>query len=160
MPDMNVKNYLPLVLLVSLITACGSEDETATPDVPSSNTAPPAAPAAAPATAPVNNTTAPASGIALNPEHGKPGHRCDIAVGAPLNSPPGNTNSATTLPANPVQAAPTPAPSPAPANNLTPSKGVINPSLNPNALNPAHGQPGHRCDIAVGAPLNSQPSKQ
>jgi hypothetical protein len=25
---------------------------------------------------------------ALNPEHGKPGHRCDIAVGAPLNSKP------------------------------------------------------------------------
>lgn len=24
-------------------------------------------------------------------------------------------------------------------------------------MNPAHGQPGHRCDIAVGAPLNSKP---
>lgn len=28
------------------------------------------------------------------------------------------------------------------------------------ALNPAHGQPGHRCDIAVGQPLNSQPKPQ
>jgi len=28
------------------------------------------------------------------------------------------------------------------------------------ALNPAHGQPGHRCDIAVGAPLNSAPAAQ
>ena len=27
------------------------------------------------------------------------------------------------------------------------------------ALNPAHGQPGHRCDIKVGAPLDSSPSK-
>lgn len=24
-------------------------------------------------------------------------------------------------------------------------------------MNPAHGQPNHRCDIAVGAPLNSKP---
>lgn len=157
---MKLRSFLPLVLFISLITACGSEDETATPDVPASSTATQAAPAAAPAPAPVNNSTAPATGIALNPEHGKPGHRCDIAVGAPLNSSPGNTNSATTLPATPVQAAPTPAPAPTPANNLTPTKGVINTSLNPTALNPAHGQPGHRCDIAVGAPLNSQPTKQ
>ncbi|MCM5663791.1 hypothetical protein [Galbibacter mesophilus] len=27
-----------------------------------------------------------------------------------------------------------------------------------NGLNPAHGQPGHRCDIAVGAPLTSPSS--
>jgi hypothetical protein len=25
-------------------------------------------------------------------------------------------------------------------------------------MNPQHGQPGHRCDIAVGAPLNSKPA--
>jgi len=25
-------------------------------------------------------------------------------------------------------------------------------------MNPPHGQPGHRCEIAVGAPLNSQPA--
>jgi hypothetical protein len=24
-------------------------------------------------------------------------------------------------------------------------------------MNPAHGQPNHRCDIAVGEPLNSKP---
>ena len=28
-----------------------------------------------------------------------------------------------------------------------------------NGLNPAHGQPGHRCDIAVGQPLSSAPVK-
>ena len=28
------------------------------------------------------------------------------------------------------------------------------------ALNPPHGQPNHRCDIAVGAPLNSAPAQQ
>jgi len=27
------------------------------------------------------------------------------------------------------------------------------------ALNPKHGEPGHRCDIAVGAPLNSKPTQ-
>ena len=26
-------------------------------------------------------------------------------------------------------------------------------------MNPAHGQPGHRCDIPVGSPLNSTPAK-
>jgi len=26
-------------------------------------------------------------------------------------------------------------------------------------VNPAHGQPNHRCDIAVGAPLNSKPTQ-
>ncbi|MBP2618585.1 hypothetical protein [Chryseobacterium jejuense] len=27
-----------------------------------------------------------------------------------------------------------------------------------SGMNPAHGQPGHRCDIPVGQPLNSQPT--
>ena len=27
-------------------------------------------------------------------------------------------------------------------------------------LNPKHGEPGHRCDIAVGAPLNSKSDKK
>ncbi|AZA91902.1 Uncharacterised protein [Chryseobacterium nakagawai] len=29
---------------------------------------------------------------------------------------------------------------------------------NAPGMNPAHGQPGHRCDIPVGQPLNSQPA--
>ncbi len=33
------------------------------------------------------NTASTAPG--MNPPHGQPGHRCDIAVGAPLDSPPG-----------------------------------------------------------------------
>jgi uncharacterized protein YvpB len=65
----------------------------------------------------------------LNPEHGKPGHRCDIAVGAPLNS-----------------AAP------------KPITEVASTAYAASGKNPAHGQPGHRCDIAVGAPLNSAPT--
>lgn len=83
-------------------------------------------------TQPTAQTTAPG----MNPPHGQPGHRCDIEVGAPLNSKPVQP----TAPAAPV---------------------TINPqtATQPTApgMNPPHGQPGHRCDIAVGAPLNSQP---
>ena len=75
----------------------------------------------------------------LNPEHGKPGHRCDIAVGAPLSAPVQSvpmqtTNQSQSLPALPAQ------------SNAAPAMG---------ALNPEHGKPNHRCDIAVGAPLSS-----
>lgn len=70
--------------------------------------------------------------IALNPAHGQPGHRCDISVGAPLNSDPApvKTNN---------QSSP-----------LLNNSGTASPV---GKLNPAHGQPGHRCDISVGAPL-------
>ena len=80
-------------------------------------------------TVPVEDNATEAKGnVALNPPHGQPGHRCDIAVGAPLNSAPVNNG--------------TNAQSGVPAKN---SEGV--------ALNPPHGQPGHRCDIKVGEPL-------
>ena len=74
-----------------------------------------------------NTTTTPANGdIAKNPAHGQPGHRCDIPVGAPLNSTPAQNTTTTPL-------------------NTSNSEGVT--------LNPPHGQPGHRCDIKVGDPL-------
>ena len=41
-------------------------------------------------------------------------------------------------------------PVPAPANA---------PVATAAGMNPAHGQPGHKCEIPVGAPLNSAPSK-
>ena len=97
-----------------------------------------------------NTITLPAAPIkstaGLNPAHGQPGHRCDISVGAPLDSKP---NQPTTI----TQ----------PATNNPPTLPV---NLSPQAstqkvapgMNPAHGQPGHRCDIAVGAPLNSKPT--
>lgn len=41
---------------------------------------------------------------------------------------------------------------------MTPAPPAEFPSMEAGApagnLNPAHGQPGHRCDIAVGAPLD------
>lgn len=90
------------------------------------------------------STTTPANG--LNPAHGKPGHRCDIAVGQPLNSPPAAKKITSTTGAPPALQAATPLQ----ASATTPA----------NGLNPAHGQPGHRCDIAVGQPLSSAPVKK
>ncbi|RYY70299.1 MAG: hypothetical protein EOO13_07000 [Chitinophagaceae bacterium] len=75
----------------------------------------------------------------LNPAHGQPGHRCDISVGAPLNSAPAAAKapSVQTVSSPAVNAAP-PASMPVDANAK---------------LNPPHGQPGHDCAVAVGAPL-------
>lgn len=85
----------------------------------------------------------------LNPAHGQPNHRCDIAVGAPLNSPATQVQQ-TSPAAQPVPAATLPvAPQP---NRVAASTAT--------GLNPAHGQPNHRCDIAVGAPLNSPANQQ
>jgi hypothetical protein len=92
---------------------------------------------------------------ALNPEHGKPGHRCDIAVGAPLNG----TANATPSVAQQPTAIPVSQPSAtvqAPIN--LPSNAIATGNASAAGLNPEHGKPGHRCDIAVGAPLNSKPN--
>ncbi len=80
----------------------------------------------------------------MNPPHGQPGHRCDIAVGAPLNSKPAPaTTTGTTVRGQPQQVTMTEV-----ANKIKTAPG----------MNPPHGEPGHRCDIAVGAPLNSKPA--
>jgi len=101
-------------------------------------------------TAPAANTATTTVAPGMNPAHGQPGHRCDIAVGAPLNSKPAATTPVTTQPGT-VLPQPTPVVTPAaPASAST----TVAPGMNP-----AHGQPGHRCDIAVGAPLNSAPKK-
>jgi hypothetical protein len=94
----------------------------------------------------------------MNPAHGQPGHRCDIAVGAPLNSPPGKTAAQPALSnPNPNQQAVkiTPAGSGAPALLKPPVASA--PVATAPGMNPPHGQPGHRCDISVGAPLSSPP---
>lgn len=85
-----------------------------------------------------------------NPAHGQPGHRCDIPVGAPLNSPasPQQTNAPqpkVTTNASPVkQINPTP---PATADQMPKQTTTAGFSGKPN---PAHGEVGHRCDIKVG----------
>lgn len=135
-----MKKFLLSISVAALLTACNSglgnkKEETAV-------TPPPAFTAPAPAN-PANaiNGAASTTTAQLNPAHGKPGHRCDIPEGAPLNSA---AIPSMTIPSNNAgvnQTAPTQA-IPLPANGSTAN------------LNPEHGKPGHRCDIAVGAPLN------
>lgn len=87
-------------------------------------------------------TSSVAAGV--NPAHGQPNHRCDIPVGAPLNSP---VNGAAASQTNQVQVQP---------QMQTITQSVT--AKTPKGMNPPHGQPNHRCDIPVGAPLNSKPA--
>ena len=85
---------------------------------------------------PIEKTATPVKSgdnIALNPAHGQPGHRCDISVGAPLDSKPTpvKTNSQT--------------------SDVILDAGTT--TLPKGTLNPAHGQPGHNCAVKVGQPL-------
>lgn len=80
-----------------------------------------------------------------NPAHGQPYHDCAIAVGAPLNAK------------NNAPAAAVPSPAAATTSPVNPP--VVTPPTVPAnqkevRLNPAHGQPGHSCAIAVGTPLS------
>lgn len=140
--------HFPLVMSVVLLASCGSADKEAGP-ASSSDSLPPVTTTTTTVnstgdTIPVNSpvTTAPVSSSGLNPEHGKPGHRCDLAVGAPLNSAPAPASTSPVITTAPVQSPVVTAP--------VASSGA--------GMNPAHGQPGHRCDIAVGAPLDSKPT--
>ena len=83
----------------------------------------------------------------MNPPHGQPKHRCDIPVGAPLNSPVAKT---TTAPKTSVVTTPAVA-----SGSNVPALLATTPEATPTpeGMNPPHGQPKHRCDIAVGAPL-------
>jgi hypothetical protein len=157
----HMKKILFALAAVSAITvSCKKDLEPQEPLYTAKDTATGATPAVAAAPANVQQVqagqtmqvtpqqVAPAKTAAgMNPAHGQPGHRCDIAVGAPLSAPVANTTpsikksgSATVQPINPGATASTPA-------KTAPG------------MNPPHGQPNHRCDIAVGAPLNS-PKKE
>lgn len=151
------KHILGLAVIIVSLTSCKdnaaepeatqTETTTATTDVENTTTATPdtpvnnAAPAAtAPMSAAAENTATPA----VNPPHGQPGHRCEIPVGAPLNSQPANTNA----PVMQQQA-----PSANPASFMQPAARQQTATPTAPGMNPPHGQPGHRCDVAVGAPL-------
>lgn len=92
----------------------------------------------------------------LNPEHGKPGHRCDISVGAPLNSKPAQQPTIVQQPVVNTTPQKTYIPE---AQKITPPTITTAPTVVAEGMNPEHGKPGHRCDIAVGAPLNSKPKQ-
>lgn len=90
----------------------------------------------------------------INPPHGQPNHRCDIPVGAPLNSNSTpkvqNNPQPVTKPiqvSQPVQLASQP------TTQLKTTSVSNTAVVTAPGMNPPHGQEGHRCDIAVGAPL-------
>lgn len=99
--------------------------------------------ATTPATVTVTPAPASSQNVRLNPAHGQPGHDCAVAVGAPLG---GNSAAVQQVAPAAISTAPVP-------NAL----GGPRPQFNANSgnLNPAHGQPGHDCAVAVGAPLPS-----
>lgn len=83
----------------------------------------------------------------MNPPHGQANHRCDIAVGAPLNSPIKKAEPVKTIATPTVQTSASPTATPA----------ILNPNtvttVTQPGMNPPHGQAGHLCSVAVGAPL-------
>ena len=135
-----MQRILILFLFFGLTMAACKDKATSdnTEQAPAMEMADPAAqgtPAAAPDVTGVSNP---------NPPHGQPGHRCDIPVGASLDNAP-----------------PKPAGTPSPVFQNDPASSTplnTQPSGTTQVApgtNPPHGQPGHRCDIPVGAPLNS-----
>lgn len=84
--------------------------------------------------------------VALNPPHGQPGHRCEIPVGAPLDGSGGDNTPV-------IQAQPQSNQSPViKTTGNVPVNGAS--TTTSGNVNPPHGQPGHRCEIPVGAPLD------
>lgn len=80
----------------------------------------------------------------LNPAHGLAGHRCDLPVGAPLTTASGASAPAQSAPVINMN-------QPAGQIQQQPIKSAAPAGVK---LNPAHGMPGHRCDLQVGAPLS------
>jgi hypothetical protein len=138
-----MKNILYIILVISIASCTNNKKvETAqgfaaTPNGLADLQKPTAA-------TPISTSTT--SNLLTNPEHGQPGHDCSIVVGAPLKAGAKANNPVTQQPqANVVQTA---AVQPASTSSTASGK-----------LNPAHGQPGHDCAVAVGAPLNSKPAQ-
>jgi hypothetical protein len=77
-----------------------------------------------------------------NPAHGQPFHDCALPVGAPLTANAGEIQQAAPTIAEPV------------AEPKIEIKQQAAPVNNNVKLNPAHGEPGHKCELPVGAPLS------
>ena len=133
-----MKYIIPAYFLFIFFVSCENKSDSNAQQV-----APTVASPLLPSVTDTSVKTNPVAAGALNPKHGEPGHRCDIAEGAPLP----NTS---------IQ----PSITPAIPSIVEPKKetSVLNTGT-AAGLNPKHGDPGHRCDIAVGAPLNSKPNQ-
>lgn len=88
----------------------------------------------------------------MNPPHGQPGHKCEIPVGAPLNSQPTTNQPQVTPQTAPQIVNQKPAEQPQMKINSNTGSATISGAK----MNPPHGQDGHRCDVAVGAPLPAE----
>ncbi len=150
-----MKNYIGLIIVFSvLISSCKNENE------PSKSSTTRVIPftevgnqmrneAAAKNSAQPNQTVSTNASVGtkegMNPPHGQVGHRCDLPVGAPLNSKAVPSKSSSKITSTPQM---TVTPSTTTATATTPPT-----TPTPEGMNPPHGQEGHRCDIAVGAAL-------
>lgn len=149
---MKISFLFASVLIVSLFSGCSQTDTTAEDAAAAARIdSIIGGGAAATVDGTVPNSAAAAGDGQLNPAHGAPGHRCEIAVGAPLNSAP----SAETMPQ--LQITPQPGANGKAAPAFEPEMKPL-PTESPAAmlakgLNPPHGSPGHDCALAVGAPL-------
>jgi hypothetical protein len=138
-----MKSFLSLLFVTSLLfTSCKKQAETQNTNptnlVPFTEVGKQIKTEAAAANQQQNTTAQPTNAASgANPAHGQPGHRCDIAVGAPLNSAiaPVATQQNNSVPANSV------------------STTQVETTPTAEGMNPPHGQANHRCDIAVGSPL-------
>lgn len=83
--------------------------------------------------------------VAVNPPHGEPGHDCDIAVGAPLD---GSAQGSGEIQGQEVEVQGQEVEIQTQQGQQGTPQGVE------EGLNPPHGEPGHDCEIPVGAPLN------
>lgn len=172
-----VAGTIGVIILQSCASDKKKETETIQNEEPTSQTAvttsdssqmlPPAQPleinssqptiSSTPVTAPVTATQG-ATQAGMNPAHGQPGHRCDIAVGAPLSSPPNKQTSTTPTisTTTPSVNSTTPTITPSTSTPQIQTTPVVSPAAagpTPAGMNPPHGQPGHDCSVAVGAPL-------
>lgn len=163
---MKMKKLLTSVLLISLITVSCKKDETEAPVVTDSNAATVLESnnaylmeAAANTAVQVQNTESNSNNqpvttpSGMNPPHGQPGHRCEIAVGAPLNSTPNTANKPQTTTLNSTTSQTNTPQVVAPNNNNGAAVITTTNQNTPAGMNPPHGQEGHVCSIAVGAPL-------
>lgn len=161
-----MKNIIFSVIAISIVTVSCKKDERATyikeeagvqQPAMMANQAPKASLLDQAEIQPAQNPSSAAAAVTapgMNPPHGQPGHRCDIPVGQPLNSKPAQAATATTNQAQAIQIDP---------NSLQPGKFSVENGKAQNiktakGMNPPHGEPGHRCDIPVGQPLNSKPA--
>lgn len=166
---MKINLFFLLAFATLVFTNCNNKEETAT-EQPAAGTevtaTPPSSTTINMISSDSNATLMPVSpggktttAEGMNPPHGEPGHRCDIEVGAPLSSPPGKTPPAPAAgsPASSSMFNSLPVPGTEPAAPSSPSLSTSAPSgPTPEGMNPPHGQPGHDCAIAVGAPLKKK----